>query len=263
MDQDKQTGFFRQYYIACFQPRNYKTLLEKKTGHHVMYVFLLMVFLLLIDTIIPFGAWTASVGGFKNLFLNRLPEFTMENGTLHTEEPIDFTIGGIIRVQVDSSVEKFKESDFKVDYQEEILMSKTNLLMRVGKNVSEVSLNQLGGITVNNQTLVNAMPAIGAAMFMYFLFSLLSKTIQYLLMALGRGAIAGRKICDHKTIVSDCHLCKDAFCHYQQRQYLSGLCAQQFLDYDDFRDDCHKLYIQSRDFHAQAKSILKGERNYV
>lgn len=189
MDQDKQTGFFRQYYIACFQPRNYKTLLEKKTGHHVMYVFLLMVFLFLIDTIIPFGAWTASVGGFKNLFLNRLPEFTMENGTLHTEEPIDFTIGGIIRVQVDSSVEKFKESDFKVDYQEEILMSKTNLLMRVGKNVSEVSLNQLGGITVNNQTLVNAMPAIGAAMFMYFLFSLLSKTIQYLLMALAFGLI--------------------------------------------------------------------------
>ena len=56
MNQENETGFFRQYFTACFQPGKYKTLLEKKTGGHVLYMVLLLIFLLVIDTIIPFGA---------------------------------------------------------------------------------------------------------------------------------------------------------------------------------------------------------------
>ena len=81
MNQENQVGFFRRYFIACFQPGKYKLLLEKKTGSHVIYMILLVAFLLIVDTLIPFGAWMTSVGGFRNLFLNRLPAFTLEDGT--------------------------------------------------------------------------------------------------------------------------------------------------------------------------------------
>ena len=87
MNQENQVGFFRRYFIACFQPGKYKLLLEKKTGSHVIYMILLVAFLLIVDTLIPFGAWMTSVGGFRNLFLNRLPAFTLEDGTLRLSRP--------------------------------------------------------------------------------------------------------------------------------------------------------------------------------
>ena len=36
------------------------------------------MFLVFIENVIPFAAWTASVGGFENLFLERIPGFTLE-----------------------------------------------------------------------------------------------------------------------------------------------------------------------------------------
>ena len=45
MNQENQVGFFRRYFIACFQPGKYKLLLEKKTGSHVIYMILLVAFL--------------------------------------------------------------------------------------------------------------------------------------------------------------------------------------------------------------------------
>lgn len=73
---------------------------------------------------IPFAAWTASVGGLENLVLNRIPKFTLEKGYFQSESPIDFTIGGVVHIKADSSVEEFKESDFKSDYVQELLVGK-------------------------------------------------------------------------------------------------------------------------------------------
>lgn len=189
MNQDNQSGFFRQYFIACFQPRKYKSLLERRTRSHVGYVILLMIFLLIIDTVIPFGAWMASVGGFQNLFLNRLPAFTLEDGTFDIASPVSFDIGGVIHVEMDSTVESFTQSDFQEKYQEEILISKTNACIRLGNRGSEIKWSSLKNVTLNNQGLTAMIPVLVLLLFIYFLSAFLTKILQYLIIALGFGLI--------------------------------------------------------------------------
>ena len=189
MSQENQTVFFRQYFIACFQPGKYKLLLEKKTGSHVLYLGLLLLFLLVVDTLIPFGAWTASVGGFRNLFMNRIPEFTLDNGTLTMESPLSFEIGSSIRVEINSGVEKFTQEDFDEEYLQEILVSKTNVLIRTGETGSELSLSALSGLYLDNQVLTAAIPAIMVMLLFYFIMIFISKAVQYLIVSLVYGLI--------------------------------------------------------------------------
>ena len=194
MSQENQTGFFRQYFIACFQPGKYNLLLEKKTGSHVLYLGLLLLFLLVVDTLIPFGAWTASVGGFRNLFMNRIPEFTLDNGTLTMESPLSFEIGSSIRVEINSGVEKYTQEDFDEEYLQEILVSKTNVLIRRGEtgselSLSELSLSALSGLYLDNQVLTAAIPAIMVMLLFYFIMIFISKAVQYLIVSLVYGLI--------------------------------------------------------------------------
>lgn len=189
MNQENHTGFFQQYFIACFQPGKYKQLLDKKTGSRVGYVILLMILLLVIDTIIPFGAWTASVGGFRNLFLNRIPAFVLEDGTFQMESPISFDIGGAIRVEMNSDVEKYTEDDFDEKYPEEILISRTNILIRAGNQGSEIHLSSVGDFYLDNQGLTAAIPAVCLLLLFYFIVTFLSKAVQYLMAGLIYGLI--------------------------------------------------------------------------
>ena len=189
MSQENQTGFFRRYFIACFQPGKYKLLLEKKTGSHVVYFLLLLAFLLVVDTLIPFGAWTASVGGFRNLFLNRLPAFTLQDGTFESESPVSLEISGVLRVELNAEVEKYTEEDFNEEYQEEILVSRTNLLIRAGGQASELPLSALGDFYLDNQMLTAAIPALMIMLFFYFVITFLSKAVHYVVTSLIYGLI--------------------------------------------------------------------------
>ena len=189
MNQENETGFFRQYFTACFQPGKYKTLLEKKTGGHVLYMILLLIFLLVIDTIIPFGAWMTSMGGFRGLFLERIPAFTVENGIFTSESPVSFNIGPVLRVEMDSGVEKFTEADVDKDYQEEILVSRTNVLIRSMDTMTEIPLSGIADMKLSNQTLVAAIPFLVVMIVIYMLMTLASKAVQYLLMALILGVV--------------------------------------------------------------------------
>ena len=152
MQQESKIGFLWQYVIACIHPSQYKELIKKKKGAFVGYVAVLVMFLVLIENVIPFAAWTASVGGLENLVLNRIPKFTLEKGYFQSESPIDFTIGGVVHIKADSSVEEFKESDFKSDYVQELL--------------------------------VEMLPAFYMFLVFYLVVLLITKAVQYLLVAL-------------------------------------------------------------------------------
>ena len=147
MQQESKIGFLWQYVIACVHPSQYKELIRKKKGAFIGYISVLIMFLVFIENVIPFAAWTASVGGFENLFLERIPGFTLEKGEFHSESPIDFTIGGVVRVKADSSVEQFKESDFQSDYVQELLVGKKNILIKMPSGKQVISLKTGGLIT--------------------------------------------------------------------------------------------------------------------
>lgn len=189
MNQENEAGFFRQYFIACFQPGKYKTLLEKRTGGHVLYMILLLLFLLVVDTVIPFGAWMTSMGGFRGLFLDRIPAFTVEDGTFTAEAPVSFHIGSVLRVEMDSDVERFTQKDVDEEYQQEILLGRTNILIRNMDTVTEVPLSSMGDMTLNNESLVAAIPFLMVMIVLYMMMTLVSKAVQYLVVALILGMI--------------------------------------------------------------------------
>ena len=159
MQQESKIGFLWQYVIACIHPSQYKELIKKKKGAFVGYVAVLVMFLVLIENVIPFAAWTASVGGLENLVLNRIPKFTLEKGYFQSESPIDFTIGGVVHIKADSSVEEFKESDFKSDYVQELLVGKKNILIKMPGGNQQIVLSQFKNWKLNNKGLAEMLPA--------------------------------------------------------------------------------------------------------
>lgn len=184
MQQESKIGFLWQYVIACIHPSQYKELIKKKKGAFIGYVAVLVMFLVLIENVIPFAAWTTSVGGFENLLLNRIPKFTLENGHFQSESPIDFTIGGVIRIKADSSVEEFKESDFKSDYVQELLVSKKNILIKMPGGNQQIILSQFKNWKLNNKGLVEMLPAFYMFLAFYLVVLLITKAVQYLFVAL-------------------------------------------------------------------------------
>ena len=56
MQQESKIGFLWQYVIACIHPSQYKELIKKKKGAFVGYVAVLVMFLVLIENVIPFAA---------------------------------------------------------------------------------------------------------------------------------------------------------------------------------------------------------------
>ena len=141
MQQESKIGFLWQYVIACIHPSQYKELIKKKKGAFVGYVAVLVMFLVLIENVIPFAAWTASVGGLENLVLNRIPKFTLEKGYFQSESPIDFTIG-------------------------------------------EIVLSQFKNWKLNNKGLAEMLPAFYMFLVFYLVVLLITKAVQYLLVAL-------------------------------------------------------------------------------
>ena len=184
MQQESKIGFLWQYVIACIHPSQYKELIKKKKGAFVGYVAVLVMFLVLIENVIPFAAWTASVGGLENLVLNRIPKFTLEKGYFQSESPIDFTIGGVVHIKADSSVEEFKESDFKSDYVQELLVGKKNILIKMPSGNQQIVLSQFKNWKLNNKGLAEMLPAFYMFLVFYLVVLLITKAVQYLLVAL-------------------------------------------------------------------------------
>lgn len=184
MQQESKIGFLWQYVIACIHPSQYKELIKKKKGAFIGYISVLVMFLVLIESVIPFAAWTASVGGFENLLLNGIPKFTLEKGQFQSESPIDFTIGGVVRIKADSSVKQFKESDLKSAYVQELLVGKKNILIKTPSGNQSIKLSQFKNWKLDNQGLVEMLPALYMFLAFYLVVLLITKAVQYLLVAL-------------------------------------------------------------------------------
>ena len=166
MQQESKIGFLWQYVIACIHPSQYKELIKKKKGAFVGYVAVLVMFLVLIENVIPFAA------------------FTLEKGYFQSESPIDFTIGGVVHIKADSSVEEFKESDFKSDYVQELLVGKKNILIKMPGGNQQIVLSQFKNWKLNNKGLAEMLPAFYMFLVFYLVVLLITKAVQYLLVAL-------------------------------------------------------------------------------
>lgn len=79
---------------------------------------------------------------FRKSGFKPYPEVYFRKGYFQSESPIDFTIGGVVHIKADSSVEEFKESDFKSDYVQELLVGKKNILIKMPSGNQQIVLSQ-------------------------------------------------------------------------------------------------------------------------
>ena len=183
MYQEDREDFFSRFFTACFRPSSYDKLLKGKRSLVPYLVFLTMV-LVLIEHAIPLLAWDVSVGGLKRFFTERVPAFHLENGIITCEKPMEFQIGNAIHFQLDADREEFASQDLSDDYAQEILVSRTEVLVKNGMTIRNIRLSDLSDTVVDNQSLVGAIPLIRVFMGVYLAAAFLETLIEYLIVSL-------------------------------------------------------------------------------
>lgn len=183
MNEEKKTGLFGRFFIACFRPSKYPELLGRGVFSHILFTVLTVLFLVVIESVIPFTAWNISVGGFENLVLNRIPDFSVEQGKMQIDSPIEFDISGALHVKADSDVNAYGKKDLDENYQEEILISNTNAIFKMGTNATEIALADMKGGVINNETLAAGAPMFHVMVGFYFVVAFFVQMAEYLIYA--------------------------------------------------------------------------------
>lgn len=229
MEQENKVGFFGQYIIALTKPSKYKDLLKKDTKSRVCYVLLLAFVLFILKSGIHFVGWDLSVGGIKNLIMNRLPTFTFREGVLTTEYPVDMSFGKDLKIVIDTGKEKYEAGDLDeysvigvessdtmditTKYYDVVLMSKSNAVMKLGSRLFILNFSDFKNVSLNNTSLVKYLPAVKVIIGITFLLSYLVEIGSYLLMSALYALISRMRIRSGKdgTGVSFISF-RDAFC---------------------------------------------------
>ena len=183
MYQEDREGFFSRFFTACFRPSSYDKLLEEKKSLVPYLLFLTMV-LVLIEHAIPLLAWDVSVGGLKHFFTERVPAFHVEDGILTCEKPMEFQIGSAIHFRLDADQKEYEASDLSNDYVQEVLVSRTAILVKNGMTIRNIHLSDLDNVVVDNQSLVQAIPLIRVFMGVYLAMAFLETLAEYLIVSL-------------------------------------------------------------------------------
>lgn len=155
-----------RFMIAMFSPKEYSKILKESVGKLVYFLAILLLLLVVIRYAIPTFGGIAGMGGVKNIILNRIPIFSLENGEFSFEEKIEQAdeVNGVY-VTVDTDVDKFTEEDIPSNMAEAILISKTNILfynqvIGMGGLTQENLFSDMKGITFNNELLAKQAPLI-------------------------------------------------------------------------------------------------------
>lgn len=132
----EKIGFFQQLWITFFRPDQYGRLAFISTGRMVGFVFL---FSLLYSIV-----WSVSLlitfdmNGLKQIIQKTIPDFYLEKGELHLEEPYHIVASKNF-ILADSDIKRFELSDFEYirnngDYDGILLISRENIFVYTAKD---------------------------------------------------------------------------------------------------------------------------------
>lgn len=179
-----------RFMTAMFLPKEYGKLLRQSAGKLVQFLAVLILLAAVIRYAIPALGALAGMGGVKNIILNEIPDFSLENGTFFLDEKIeksDETSG--IYLIVDTSVEQYTKDDVPANMIEAIMISKSNMILYnqvagLGGMVQENKFEDLQGITINNQTVAEQSTLIYICLVFLFLFLYCFEIVKYLAVGL-------------------------------------------------------------------------------
>ncbi len=188
--EQQKIGMIDQFIFAVAKPKEYKKLMSLKVFKVVLYTLLLTFLLTVMSYGIPTAGWLLSYQGVEGFFKNQIPAFTFADGKLNMESEIVIEQEGVNRIIVDTSKEKVGESDLKKDYMQQIVVSKTNMLVSSMNTVSEVDFGQLGNIRFDKSSLSEVVPLVYISLLLVFGIQFVFMLCEYSMSAFFYGLIA-------------------------------------------------------------------------
>jgi hypothetical protein len=176
-----------QVAISMTSPKNYNKLTSIKDSKTVAFVILMSFIFVFIEFGIGVITFIMHIGGFKNLIMNRVPEFVIENGLLDMESEFQMAIGDM-EVYINTDYDTISLEDMESDgvY---VAIGASNIVMGVVNGTDaydylDVKLADMFYDGFNNQALSSTIPGIYLAIVFAYIFSMFGKVIQILFLAL-------------------------------------------------------------------------------
>lgn len=179
-----------RFITAMFLPKEYGKLLCQSGGKLVQFLLLLILLVGVIRYAIPFLGAIAGMGGMKNIIQNRIPGFSLENGTFTLDEEFEWLDeSGGVYVLVDTDVDEFTRDDIPDNMVETILVSHTNVLFMnqvpgLGGILQEHKWSEMTGVTVNNDILAENSTMICIILLPFFFLLYVMELVKYLVSGL-------------------------------------------------------------------------------
>lgn len=198
MEEYGKVSMTDQIAIAVASPKNYKELTHLKPGKTVAFVILLTFILTFIQTGIGVLCFLFKIGGFENLFMNKIPDFVYENGSLTMDNEMELVIGTVdIYVNTEQDVIHMEEMENDGIY---ITIGKKSVIFGAvnGSYVyeqDEYPLSMLFPSHLDNKELCTYIPGIYFAIIISYIGSMIGTAAKWLFFALifsimGRAAAA-------------------------------------------------------------------------
>ncbi|MCM1496209.1 MAG: DUF1189 domain-containing protein [Bacteroides sp.] len=183
----EKISFTEQIRIALSKPLWYKSLFQQSLGKHICYFLVLILLITVIQFGIPVAAYLQSMGGLKNLLLEGIPDFQLEQGELQVEIPVELERSGV-RLVIDTSVDAYTQEDAIAEAEEMdtaasipvvYMLSRTNMVC----NMTDIPFDfaEMDMVTLNNQELYNMAPAF---LVFYSIMVFIRNVLIYMLSAL-------------------------------------------------------------------------------
>ncbi len=177
--------------IALSVPSRLTELGEVTKKAFVKYVIFLSLLISVIIYLIPSIATVAGFGGFRSLFMEKMPAFKYENGTLTAERKFDMVISGY-HLYVDTSQSEVSPSSLPSNGMYLAFGSKTVSFIVVQKNAVNDFSNILYKINnkemfvdgMDNASFAEASNTFYISSFMFTLFYALFMALKYILLAM-------------------------------------------------------------------------------
>ena len=183
----EKVSVIEQLRISIMRPMQLIGLAGLSVGRFVRYCLFMGLLIEFMLYVIPVAATIIHFGGFRNLFLNKIPDFTVSNGVLKADEPFKINLG-TYEIVVDT-----KESAVPKDS-----LGSTPLTFAIGSARLQAIVTENGLQQVlldqriadyfadgfNRETLVSAIPGFYIALILTGVLMVTATLLKYLVASL-------------------------------------------------------------------------------
>ena len=178
-----------QIAVAVSSPSNYKKLTELRLRRTILYFIILIFLLAFMRMGISTLVYICNIGGFKNLILNTVPEFSVEDGKLYMADKMELDIGEGVVMYVDTDLEEITLDDLEDSTDIYIAMGQTNVMIGIKSGIYEqeylnVAISDMFYDGLNNETLSQMVPVFYISIAIAFICTMIGQLISILFLAL-------------------------------------------------------------------------------